>query len=88
MVPGREEEQRGEEGEGGKHEGLKPADAEEAGVFLNGDIGESKKEGGKDGPSGGDPLRFIRPPRSSIELRGKGKEGDGEGGEESGGKQA
>lgn len=39
LVPSREEEQRGEEGEGGKHEGLKPADAEEAGVFLNGDIG-------------------------------------------------
>jgi len=39
VVPGREKEQRGEEGEGGKHEGLKPADAEEAGVFLNGDIG-------------------------------------------------
>ena len=39
MVPSREKEQRGEEGEGGKHEGLKPADAEEAGVFLNGDIG-------------------------------------------------
>ena len=85
MVPSREEEKRGQEGEGGKHEGLKPADAEEAGVFLNGDIGESKKEGGKDGPSGGDPLGLIRPPRSSIELGGKGKEGDGEGGEEGGG---
>ena len=39
MVPGREKEQRSEESEGGKHKGLKPADAEEAGVFLNGDIG-------------------------------------------------
>ncbi len=88
MVPSREEEQRGEEGEGGKHEGLKPADAEEAGVFLNGDIGEGEKEGGKDSPSGGDPLGLIRPPRSSIELGGKGKEGDGEGGKESGGEQS
>jgi hypothetical protein len=88
VVPGREKEQRSEEGEGGKHEGLKPTDAEEAGVFLNGDIGESKKEGGKDGPSGGDPVGLIGPPRSLIKVRGKGKEGDGEGGEDGGANKA
>ena len=31
-------EQGGQEGEGGKHQGLKPADAEEAGKFLNNDV--------------------------------------------------
>ena len=84
MVPGREKEQRSQESKGGKHEGLKPTDAEEAGVFLNGDIGQSKKEGGKDGPSGGDPVGLVGPPRSLIEVSGNGEEGDGEGGEDGG----
>ena len=83
MVPRREKEQRGEKSEGGKHEGLKPTDAEEAGVFLNRDIGESKKEGGEEGPRGGDPVGLIGPPSLASVLRRNRKKDHREGSEKS-----
>jgi hypothetical protein len=42
-----EKQQRGQEGKGGKHQGLKPANSQEAGKFLNYDVGQCEKEGGE-----------------------------------------
>lgn len=57
-----EEEERGKKGEGEEHEGLKPADAEEAGKFLHSDIGEGEEQGGEEGPTEGEEFFFSGPP--------------------------
>jgi hypothetical protein len=72
-----DKQQRSQEGKGGKHQGLKPANAEEAGKFLNNDVSKGEKEGGEESPESCGSVEFSRPPRFRHRSGGDGKKGHG-----------
>ena len=78
----RDKKQGGEHDEGGKHERLEPTHSQHLGETLHGDVGETKKEGGQQGPSGRGTIE-RRPLFFSVKnARRKGKKGHGQGGED------